>query len=111
MRALVPALAGTTGMPYRRFLVFNAVRGIVWATAVALGGYLAGASSERVQGVLGAVTAVTVAVAVLGGLTLAIVRHAKRLRALGRRYARQIVAATAVTALPAAGTGQFVAYR
>lgn len=56
MRALVPALAGMTRMPYRRFLLFNAIGGAVWASTVVSGGYLAGASWQRLQGVLGQIT-------------------------------------------------------
>lgn len=51
MRALVPALAGMTRMPYRRFLLFNAAGGTLWSTAVVIGGYLAGTSWHRMQGV------------------------------------------------------------
>jgi membrane protein DedA with SNARE-associated domain len=56
MRALTPALAGAIRMPYRRFLAFNAAGGVLWATTVVAGGYLAGASWQRVQGYLGQVS-------------------------------------------------------
>jgi len=49
LRALMPALAGMSRMPYRRFLAFNAAGGALWATAVVVAGYLAGASWQRVQ--------------------------------------------------------------
>ena len=61
LRALMPAIAGTTRMPYRRFLLFNAVGGTSWAAVVVVAGYLAGASWQRVQTYLG--TAGTAAVA------------------------------------------------
>jgi membrane protein DedA with SNARE-associated domain len=41
-RAVMPALAGTAQMPYRRFLAFNAAGGIVWGAVVVTLGYLAG---------------------------------------------------------------------
>ncbi|MDT4993285.1 MAG: rane-associated protein [Actinoplanes sp.] len=70
MRALVPALAGMTRMPYRRFLLFNAMGGIVWSIAVVLGGYFAAASWQRWQGLAGTIGVVllclTVAVMLLG---------------------------------------------
>ena len=47
-RAVMPALAGTTEMRYRTFLTFNALGGILWGTAVVVGGYLAGASYQAV---------------------------------------------------------------
>jgi membrane-associated protein len=78
MRALVPALAGMTGMPYRRFLLFNAVGGVLWSTAVVVAGYLAGASWHLVLGWLGTtglVVGVAVAVAVGVALIACHIRH------------------------------------
>jgi membrane protein DedA with SNARE-associated domain len=49
LRAVMPGLAGTARMPYRRFLVFNALGGIVWSIGFMLLGYIAGASYEKVQ--------------------------------------------------------------
>ena len=43
-RAVMPALAGAALMPYRRFLFFNALGGIVWGTGCVLLGYVAGDS-------------------------------------------------------------------
>ena len=48
MRALVPALAGASHMPYRRFLAWNALGGLIWAPSLVLMGYLAGGSYRRV---------------------------------------------------------------
>lgn len=53
LRALVPALAGMTRMPYRRFLLFNVIGGVTWATAVILIGYVLGESWQRAQSYLG----------------------------------------------------------
>ena len=52
-RAVMPALAGSTDMRYRTFLVFNALGGVLWATAVVMGGYLAGTSYQAVADALG----------------------------------------------------------
>jgi membrane-associated protein len=52
-RAVMPALAGTARMPYRRFLVFNAAGGLAWGVTVVLLGYAAGASYARVEKVVG----------------------------------------------------------
>ena len=41
-RAVMPALAGASHMPYRRFLVYNAAGGIIWGSAAVLLGYFAG---------------------------------------------------------------------
>lgn len=39
MRALMPSMAGMSGMRYRTFLVWNAVGGIIWAPGCVLLGY------------------------------------------------------------------------
>lgn len=44
LRALMPFVAGARHMPYRKFLLFNAVGCIVWATVFVLLGYVAGES-------------------------------------------------------------------
>ena len=48
MRALMPFVAGSCRMRYRRFLVFNAAGCIVWATTFVLGGYFVGAGWQLV---------------------------------------------------------------
>lgn len=52
-RAVMPALAGTARMPYRRFLLFNAAGGLAWGVAVVVAGYLAGASYAKVESTMG----------------------------------------------------------
>jgi membrane-associated protein len=52
-RAVMPALAGTARMPYRKFLAWNATGGILWGCVVVTAGYLAGASYARVEGAIG----------------------------------------------------------
>src|SRR5438094_9681092 len=42
LRTYAAFLAGTTRMPWRRFLIFNAAGGIVWATVYGGGAYLLG---------------------------------------------------------------------
>jgi membrane protein DedA with SNARE-associated domain len=75
-RAVMPALAGTARMPYRRFLAFNAAGGLAWGVAVVLLGYAAGASYARVENVLGRDAALVVlGVAILA---LAVWRVRKR---------------------------------
>lgn len=67
-RAVMPALAGTARMPYRRFLAFNAAGGLIWGVTVVTLGYLAGQSYAQVAATFGrvaALVAVAVAVAVV----------------------------------------------
>lgn len=74
-RAVMPALAGTARMPYRRFLVFNATGGIAWGAVVVCVGYLAGDSYARVEATVGR----TAALVVLGLVVLGLI--AWRIRA------------------------------
>jgi membrane-associated protein len=72
MRALVPALAGMTRMPYRKFLVFNAAGGGLWATAVVVAGYFAGSSWQAVLtwlGRTGLIVGVVLAVVAVAAVT------------------------------------------
>jgi membrane protein DedA with SNARE-associated domain len=47
-RAVIPGVAGMSGMTYRSFLFWNALGGICWGTGFTLAGYFAGKSYERV---------------------------------------------------------------
>ncbi len=49
LRALVPGTAGMSGVPYVRFLVWNALGGAIWATAYVLIGYLAGSQYKHIE--------------------------------------------------------------
>lgn len=49
LRAVVPFAAGMAKMPYRRFIVGNAIGGILWATMLTLIGYVAGDSWPTVE--------------------------------------------------------------
>jgi undecaprenyl-diphosphatase len=71
LRALVPGLAGASGMGQARFTVANLTGGAVWATAIAVAGYLAGASYrvlERRLGVGGEIVLAVVLLAAAGHL-------------------------------------------
>jgi membrane-associated protein len=60
-RAVMPALAGTVRMPYRKFLAFNAAGGILWGAVVVTAGYLAGRSYAQVEATMGRVGALVIA--------------------------------------------------
>ena len=53
LRAWAAFLAGTNRMPWPRFLLFNALGGICWATIYGLGGYFLGDNVHRLTGVVG----------------------------------------------------------
>ena len=88
LRAVMPALAGTSRMPYGRFLAYNAAGGIVWGIGFVLLGFLAGNSYEAVAQAVGrdlAVGIAAVAVAALIAWHLRSRRRQQRRRAAGQR--------------------------
>lgn len=68
LRAVMPALAGLSDMPYRRFLAFNATGGLVWGVGVTLLGFFAGASYRKVEAALGRGSAILLGVLLVAGL-------------------------------------------
>ncbi len=67
-RATMPALAGMAHMPYKKFLFFNALGGLVWGAIFVSLGFAAGDSYHSVEKQLGrgaAIAAVAVAVLLL----------------------------------------------
>lgn len=85
LRALVPAVAGASGMPYRRFLTANAVGGSLWAAAVVLLGYGAGAAWGQAQGQV-------LTASLVGGTALAAVVGVLLWRSRRRRRAARATA-------------------
>ena len=70
LRAVTPGLCGMSGMPYRRFLLFNALGAIAWGTAVCVLGFVAGKSYQRVEASLGTFGAVLLGLFVIAGIVL-----------------------------------------
>jgi len=69
-RAVMPALAGTSRLPYPRFVVFNAAGGLVWGIGFVMLGYLAGNSYQQVEKTVGRTAALVVLAVVLVGLLI-----------------------------------------
>ena len=65
LRALLPGIAGMSGMSRVRFTAANVAGGTIWAAAVAVAGYLAGASYRVLERRLGLGGEVLVGVAVV----------------------------------------------
>lgn len=78
LRAMMPFLAGTAHMPYRRFLAYNAAGGLVWGVGCVLLGYLAGNSYAAIEKVFGRTAALAVAALVVVGLIVWSVRRHRR---------------------------------
>ena len=74
-RAVMPALAGSSRMPYARFLPWNAAGGLVWGTGFVLLGYLAGNSYEAIARTAGRDVAFVVAAVVVVALLVWRVRE------------------------------------
>jgi membrane protein DedA with SNARE-associated domain len=81
LRAVMPALAGLSRMPYGRFLVFNVAGGISWGVGVTLLGLFAGHSVARVETMLGRGSAALLVAVLLG---LALLAHRRRRTPLTR---------------------------
>ncbi len=77
LRAVTPALAGLSRMPYRTFLLYNAAGAIVWGTGATLLGYFAGASYQRVAQTVGRGSAGLLVLLVLVGV---VVWHRRKAR-------------------------------
>jgi putative heme transporter len=104
-RVAVAWLAGADRMPWRRFLIWNALGGVGWATSVGLTAYALGAAGARWLAIAGTLAAIAT-LARLTGLrpTTAGVRSAgRRLRRALRWLTRRRV--VIMLALGAAATG------
>jgi membrane protein DedA with SNARE-associated domain len=78
LRTYAAFLAGTARMPWPRFLVFNILGGVVWATGYGTGAYLAGSQINRLSGTVNLALA-GVAVLVVVALILVLRRQEKQL--------------------------------
>jgi membrane-associated protein len=78
LRALMPAVAGTTRMPYRTFLIYNMLGGLIWGIGYCLLGYAAGSAYAAIERTVGTGVAIVVAVVVLGGVGFWLVRRHRR---------------------------------
>lgn len=107
LRALLPTAAGMARMPYRPFLAYTVIGGLIWAPGFVLLGYLAGGSYQRVADLAGRASLLLLGLLVLLGAVVAAARwiahHPQRIqaaaarqldrprvRALRHRYATQL---------------------
>ena len=51
VRTFSPLVAGATQMPYRRFIVYDLIGGLLWVFSMVLGGYFLGSFVERSFGI------------------------------------------------------------
>jgi membrane-associated protein len=74
LRAVMPGMAGASQMPYRKFLLFNALGGITWGLGFTVLGYLAGASYHTLESYAGKVSQ-GILIAVLVGVGILMARR------------------------------------
>ena len=84
LRAYAAFLAGTSRMPWARFLAFNAAGGILWASLYGTGAYLLGNEFDRIHGPLVIGFGIVAGVGVIA-LVLVIRRQERRLEAVAER--------------------------
>jgi membrane protein DedA with SNARE-associated domain len=79
LRAWAAFLAGAHRMPWRRFSVFNAAGGMVWATLMGLAGYAFGSTVLGLGGVIAAISS-ALALAVVAASLIVLRRNEARLQ-------------------------------
>ncbi|HEX6312168.1 MAG TPA: VTT domain-containing protein [Acidimicrobiia bacterium] len=82
VRGVVPVVAGTAGMPYRRFLAWNVAASLVWTAAVVSAGYLVG---RHIEVVVSRASLVVTGVVVAGLVTWWVIRRRRRRQEAARR--------------------------
>ncbi|SNS05286.1 DedA family protein [Actinomadura mexicana] len=78
LRALMPALAGSSRLPYPKFLLFNVIGGVTWVVTFTLGGFFAGTAFEHAAKLAGRGLAIGLAVAAVVALVVWSVRKHRR---------------------------------
>jgi undecaprenyl-diphosphatase len=81
LRALVPGVAGMSGMHVRPFTTANVAGGALWATTMAVAGYLAGASFRLLEHRLGVAGEILLGAIVLTLVVLAVWHRFRESRA------------------------------
>jgi len=74
-RAVVPGVAGMSGLRYRTFLAYNALGGLLWGVGYTLLGYLVGRSFTRIVSDLSTASLVLIAVAALAVVVYVLLRR------------------------------------
>lgn len=65
LRTFAAFLAGVNRMRWPRFLLFNALGGIVWATLYGMGGYLLGNNIHQLTGPVGTITIILAVIIII----------------------------------------------
>src|ERR1700730_11321651 len=84
LRTLSGFVAGANRMPWRRFVVFNAAGGTLWAAIYGGGAYTLGSEARHLLGPVGIVLALA-ALAAISGIAIFVYRNEARLTAEAER--------------------------
>lgn len=106
LRALVPSLAGMGRMRYPRFLLWNSVGGLLWASTVVLAGYAAGSQYKVVEQLFGRASLLVAGTTVLLGGIVLLVRSVSRHPAAWRARLPRIGADRSRARVLGAGRGR-----
>jgi membrane protein DedA with SNARE-associated domain len=79
-RAVIPGLAGMSGLRYRTFLAYNALGGLLWGVGYTLLGYLVGHSFTRIVSDLSTASLVLIGVAALAVVVYVLFRRRSQRR-------------------------------
>ena len=82
LRAVMPGLAGVSRMHYRRFLVANALGGLVWGIAFSLLGYFGGSQLPKIEKYTGWGSLALVALLIVAVVGAHFIRRGARRRRL-----------------------------
>jgi membrane protein DedA with SNARE-associated domain len=86
-RALIPGLAGMSGLRYRVFLFYNALGGLIWGVGYTLLGYVVGRSFERILKEVGLWSLAVVGGVVAAVVVISLIRRRRERRRLALEFA------------------------
>jgi membrane protein DedA with SNARE-associated domain len=79
-RAVIPGLAGMSGLRYRTFLTYNALGGLLWGIGYTLLGYFVGRSFTRIVSDLSTASLVLIGVAAVAVVVYVLFRRRSQRR-------------------------------
>lgn len=85
-RAVIPGLAGMSGLRYRVFLFWNALGGIVWGIGYTLLGYIVGVSFQHILQTIGLWSVVVVVAVVAAVVAVTVWRRRRERRRLATEF-------------------------
>ncbi len=78
LRVWASWLAGITHMPYRQFLMWNALGGVTWAITIGLVGYIVGTAAEQIITQAGLGAAIVVGVVIIAAIIYFHIRRGRK---------------------------------